>query len=347
MAISQPLLNWYHSQGRKNLPWQHPKDPYRIWISEVMLQQTQVQTVIPFFERFMAHFPNIQALSSASEDAVLALWSGLGYYSRARNIHKTAKIIAELYQGIFPSTSAELIQLPGIGASTAAAILSLAFDKPTAILDANVKRVLSRYFMVEGAPNLSAVQKNLWQLADSCMPKKDCAFYTQAIMDLGALCCVAKNPTCTLCPLKDSCQAYLNGVVEKYPFKTLTKKRPTKAQQFLLLYAKDRSIYLEKRHSSGLWGGLWCLPAIAIHEDATRFVEEHYGLACKDIQPFMEFKHSFTHFHLLISAVKIEIDSHAFGEAPKHTGLWFQDHECKSLGLAKPVQQIIHKFYCP
>ena len=343
--FSQPLLNWFSCFGRKNLPWQHPRIAYRVWISEIMLQQTQVQTVIPFFERFMASFPDVRQLAAASEDAVLAHWSGLGYYSRARNIHKTAKIICEEYAGNFPEDLASLISLPGIGASTAAAIASLAFNKPTAIMDGNVKRVLSRYFMVDGAPEQSAVKKQLWHFAQQCMPEENCAEYTQAIMDLGATCCTLKNPNCQNCPLKNTCQAFLNDKVQHYPFKAIKKARPIKHQQFLVMHTENNLIYLEKR-PAGLWGGLWCMPAIEVDIDPAVFILENYGFDCIEINNLMTMKHSFTHFHLHITAraISIQTNDKLIADTP---GQWFGSNQFNSIGLAKPVSQIMNHFLQP
>ncbi|OJX94599.1 MAG: A/G-specific adenine glycosylase, partial [Legionella sp. 40-6] len=260
--FSTPLLKWYEIHGRKNLPWQLPRSPYRVWISEIMLQQTQVQTVIPYFERFMKVFPDIETLAYAQDDEVLALWSGLGYYSRARNLHKTAQIIVNEFASIFPQTLTQLINLPGIGESTAAAILSQAFNQRTAILDGNVKRVLSRFFMISGSVDQAATKRKLWSLADACMPEIQCADYTQAIMDLGATCCTPKNYNCVSCPVNTSCLAFNHGEQENYPTKKVKKQIPTVQKKFLVLTNHDGKIYLEKNPSTGIWGGLWCLPTV-------------------------------------------------------------------------------------
>lgn len=217
--FSQPLLQWHALYGRNNLPWQLPRTPYRVWISEIMLQQTQVQTVIPYFERFMQQFPNINTLAQANDDEVLSLWSGLGYYSRARNLHQTAKIVVQHHGGVLPDNYQLLKELPGIGPSTAAAIASQAFNQPIAILDGNVKRVLTRFFMIKGYPEQAQVKKTLWELANSCMPNENCANYTQAIMDLGSLCCTPKNPNCHNCPLQNSCLALKYEEQHLYPTK--------------------------------------------------------------------------------------------------------------------------------
>jgi len=343
LDFTLPLLQWYEQHGRKGLPWQHPRDPYRVWISEVMLQQTQVKTVLPYFTRFIDSFPDLSSLALAAEDEVLAHWSGLGYYSRARNMHKTAKIIANELDGKFPESLPELIKLPGIGDSTAGAIASLAFNKPTAILDGNVKRVLSRYFLVSGLAEQSAVKKKLWALANECMPDTACADYTQAIMDLGATCCTVNNPLCSSCPLQKTCLAYQGHVVASYPSKKLKKKLPVKQQQFLLLHTVDNLIYLEKNPPIGLWGGLWCMPSIDINHCPHAYITQTYQLHADKVQDLMTIKHSFSHFHLHIKALSLQTSTltYSLAELP---GRWFSVSELKKLGLAKPVSVIINQF---
>lgn len=340
--FSPALLRWFDVHGRKNLPWQHPRSPYRVWIAEIMLQQTQVQTVIPYFQRFMARFPDIHTLCEAPEDIILAHWSGLGYYTRARNIHQTAKIICDQYQGHFPSQLDQLVSLPGIGPSTAAAISSQAFNQPTAILDGNVVRVLSRYFRVDGWHGLSQVKKKLWQLAEECMSHERCADYTQAIMDLGATCCT-RTPNCTQCPLQKTCAAYLNNMIALYPFKKVKKIPPTKHQQFLLLHTATDAIYLEKRPPSGIWGGLWCLPVLESEEDPALSIARIYGLECLSIHLMETIKHSFSHFHLFINPLAIKVQPLS-DTIYSSKGQWFHSDELRHLGLAKPVTQIINHF---
>lgn len=338
--FSAPLLNWFTVYGRKNLPWQLPRSPYRVWVSEIMLQQTQVQTVIPYFERFMQRFPSIQDLALASDDEVLSLWSGLGYYSRARNLHKTAQIIANEYQGIFPDQLALVHELPGIGASTAAAILSQAFNQPTAILDGNVKRVLTRFFMISGHPEQAAVKKKLWELAQACMPPEHCADYTQAIMDLGATCCTTKKFNCLNCPLQDNCQAFKHQEQHLYPTKKIKKPVPIQQQQLLVLCNKQGHIYLEKRPPTGLWGGLWCLPSVDEGNCPLDFIRAEYDLAGDMPQPLIAFKHRFSHFLLEINALKIktQVLGTKLGEAK---GQWFAKENLRSLGLATPTSKIL------
>ncbi len=344
-SFTQPLLDWFDQHGRKDLPWQHPRTAYRVWISEIMLQQTQVKTVIPYFMNFLASFPEIKPLALAAEDEVFAHWSGLGYYSRARNLHKTAKIIYNELHNVFPNNLQDLIKLPGIGPSTGAAIASLAFNKPTPILDGNVKRVLSRYFLIEGAINLSHVNKTLWQLAAECMSQDRCADYTQAIMDMGATCCKPKQPLCVSCPLKSTCLAYNNKVVEHYPQKALKKALPTKQQQFLLLYNEENMIYLEKQPPTGLWGGLWSIPNIAVSDCPTLYVKNTHKLQpITQANELMKFKHSFSHYHLQISALTLQcrVINNQLSEC---SGRWFKFDELSGLGLAKPVSMIIERFF--
>ncbi|MFO2970740.1 A/G-specific adenine glycosylase [Legionella pneumophila serogroup 10] len=341
-SFSQLLLDWYDQHGRKDLPWQLPRSPYRVWVSEIMLQQTQVQTVIPYFNSFIGHFPDIFLLANAEEDAVLSLWSGLGYYSRARNLHNTAKIIRDRYNGVFPEDLDILVQLPGIGPSTAAAILSQAFNKPAAILDGNVKRVLSRFFLIEGWPEQAQVKKKLWELASSCMPNQRCADYTQAIMDLGATCCTNKNPQCLRCPVKNHCLAFQNKKQHLYPTKKIKKQRPTLSQQFLVLHNEQNQVYLEKRPPTGLWGGLWCLPSIDNQACPIQHIQLIYRLQGESPKLITRFKHSFSHFHLEITALSIRIQP-TNNFVSESSGQWFTKETLPTLGLAKPTTLILSK----
>jgi len=338
--FSTALLSWYDLHGRKDLPWQSPRDPYRVWISEIMLQQTQVQTVLGYFNRFMQKFPDVHTLAEACDDEVLALWSGLGYYSRARNLHLSAKIISEKYQGIFPQDLELLIDLPGIGPSTAAAILSQAYNLPTAILDANVKRVLARFFMIKGWPEQSAVKQQLWELARACMPEHDCANYTQAIMDLGATCCSARKPDCYNCPVQSNCLAFKHQEQLQYPSKKIKKPIPTQQQQLLVLTNIDGQIYLEKRPPTGLWGGLWCFPSLDLDDCPLGFIKVRYALQGDEPQPLIAFKHSFSHFHLEITALSIKTKE-IKNQVTEPAGKWFSKDQLTSLGLAKPTSIIL------
>lgn len=342
--FSQPLLQWYALYGRNNLPWQQPRTPYRVWLSEIMLQQTQVQTVIPYFERFMQRFPNIDALAQANDDEVLSLWSGLGYYSRARNLHQTAKIVMQRYGGVFPDDYQLLKELPGIGPSTAAAIVSQAFNQPVAILDGNVKRVLTRFFRIKGYPEQAQVKKTLWELANSCMPHENCADYTQAIMDLGALCCTSKKPDCLNCPLQNNCLALKYQEQHLYPEKKVRKPIPVQYQQFLVLHNEQGHIYLEKRPPIGLWGGLWCLPSLDEGGCPLDFIRLNYDLSGDSPQQLLNFKHRFSHFHLEINALSIK--TKALGNiTSEQQGQWFAKEQIHSIGLAQPTSKILSFHY--
>lgn len=335
-----PLLNWFHEHGRKHLPWQQPRTAYRVWISEIMLQQTQVSTVIPYFLRFMVRFPTIQALALASSDEVLAHWAGLGYYRRAHHLHQTAQRLYHEHNSEFPACIETLKQFPGIGPSTAAAIASLAFEQPHAILDGNVKRVLSRYFRVDGCTT-RAYEQTLWQHAQRCMPPTQCAAYTQAIMDLGALCCTSHAPQCTQCPLSASCMAYQEGVVDAYPNKKPKKNVPIHAQHFLLLHDQTGHIYLEQQPPKGIWGGLWCVPRIDIHQCPITYVNETLKLRVTASEPLLTFQHALTHVRFHVHAHSLNIHREEHSTLP---GCWVRSSEANRLGLPKPVSKMLGYF---
>ena len=261
-AFSTRVLAWFDENGRKDLPWQHDISPYRVWISEIMLQQTQVATVIPYYESFMQRFPDVLALADASEDEVMHLWSGLGYYSRARNLHKSAKMVAHELGGVFPQTLDGMIALPGIGRSTAGAILSIASGQQTAILDGNVKRVLARFQAVEGWPGKTPVLNELWEYAEAYTPMARVADYTQAMMDLGATVCTRSRPQCGDCPLVADCEGHASGEPTRYPGKKPKKVLPVK-QTCMVVLEHQGQILLEKRPPTGIWPGLWSLPEVA------------------------------------------------------------------------------------
>lgn len=340
--FAQPLLAWHAVHGRHDLPWQNPKTAYHVWISEVMLQQTQVKTVIPYFTQFIQHFPDVQSLANATEDKVLALWSGLGYYSRGRNLYKAAQVICEQHHGNIPDTTEELIKLPGIGESTAAAIASLAYNKRTAILDGNVKRVLSRYFLIKDNLDSSKVKQRLWTVADECMPSNNCSEYTQAIMDLGATCCLSKNPNCHRCPLNATCQAFLHKQTADIPKKKAKKKKPSRAQDFLLIHHNNH-IFLEKRPSSGIWGGLWCLPSMEPQQCPVEFLDNQFSLKTQKPVALTTFTHTFTHFSLQINAYSLELATNH--PHPALRARFFDPPTLGLLGLPKPVSKIIQYFY--
>lgn len=338
--FTEMILQWYDRHGRKQLPWQTPRTPYRVWLSEMMLQQTQVKTVIPYFNRFVERFPDIETLALATEDDVMALWAGLGYYSRARHLHQTAQHIHMHFNNQFPQEIAQLCQLPGIGPSTAAAIASLAFNKPTAILDGNVKRVLCRYFGIQGYLEEKETQNKLWKIAQDCMPQEHCAEYTQAIMDMGALCCTRQKPQCSICPLNQHCIAYNTQQIQSYANKKPKAKIPEKHQHVLLFYTQDKKIYLEKRPASGIWGSLWCLPCLDITVD----LDTHVNHITTPIS-LLTIKHTLTHMrlHLNVSTCFIScIDSEKSDFLS--LGRWFFYSEIIELGIPKPMKQIITHF---
>jgi A/G-specific adenine glycosylase len=340
-SFAQRVLDWFDVHGRKDLPWQRDTSPYRVWVSEIMLQQTQVKTVIPYFERFMAAFPDVQALAAAPEDAVLHLWTGLGYYARARNLHRAAQQVAFEAQGEFPGTLDGLCELPGVGRSTAGAILSIAFGQRASILDGNVKRVLARYHRVNGWPGLNAVHQQLWDIAEQHTPTQRCADYTQAMMDLGATLCTRAAPDCQNCPLATDCQALAHGDQRDYPGKKPRKLMPVKSTCFLIVRSADNEIWLEKRPPSGIWGGLWCFPEIEEATSASRQCMGNWGIepATVEIQP--GFRHTFSHYHLDITPVVAQLNTtpHAVMEASRQ--LWYNLRQPPQIGLAAPVASLL------
>ena len=331
--LSDDLLDWFKKHGRKNLPWQSsPANVYHIWVSEVMLQQTQVATVIEYFKRFILNFPNIAALAQAHEDDVLALWAGLGYYSRARNLHKSANIIVSKYGGDFPQNYPEVLALPGVGDSTAGAILSLAYNQPLPILDGNVKRVLSRYHRVNGHYSSSDVLKKLWALASHHTPQKNTAKYTQAIMDLGATVCTQRSPSCISCPICKHCEAYITETQLNYPHKKLKKVRPEKTIVFLIYQNEKNEVYLEKRPNKGIWGGLWSFEECNENDYDINEAIKNHNKDAKILESLTRFKHSFSHYHLWINPIVVF--------SPGGLDGYYQTKNL-SLGVPAPVKKIM------
>jgi A/G-specific adenine glycosylase len=342
IQFQKAVLTWFKKNGRKNLPWQLAITPYRVWVSEIMLQQTQVTTVIPYFERFMNEFPTIEKLASADADHVMHLWTGLGYYSRARNLHKTAKIITTDLQGQFPNTLEALSALPGIGRSTAAAIISIAFNKRATILDGNVKRVLSRYIGIDQWPGNKAIEQQLWKVAEFYTPQKQCREYTQVMMDLGATLCTRTKPACHECPLQASCVAFASGEPEKFPGKKATKALPIKKGFMLVLYKSDGTILLEQRPPVGLWGGLWCLPEYSAEfENINEWCKKQYGLEIGKLNAGIGFRHTFSHFHYDISPLHALVKKDVLRISEQKTFLWYDLDNPAKIGLAKPIQSIL------
>ncbi len=258
--LSEQILDWHVLHGRKDLPWQNGREPYRIWVSEIMLQQTQVATVIPYYDRFITRFPDIATLAQAEQDEVLHLWSGLGYYARARNLHRAAEFIADNHDGIFPEDFEEVLALPGIGRSTAGAILSLAHGQHHAILDGNVKRVLTRFHTIDGWPGHKRVENQLWQIALGHTPADRVDVYNQAIMDIGATVCTRSNPNCTACPLMEDCEGVRTGVPELYPARKEKPDKPVRQTRMVIVTRDTTAAFLVRRPPTGIWGGLWAFP---------------------------------------------------------------------------------------
>ncbi|MBV1877653.1 MAG: A/G-specific adenine glycosylase [Pseudomonadales bacterium] len=340
--FSARLLNWYDQYGRKNLPWQQQVTPYRVWLSEIMLQQTQVNTVIPYFEKFTQRLPTISALAQASEDEVLHLWTGLGYYARARNLRKSAQLIKANYQGELPAELTALEALPGIGRSTAGAIMALGFHKQATILDGNVKRLLARYFGISGWPGQTAVARALWEKAETLTPDQRVAEYTQAIMDIGATLCTRSKPQCTNCPFKADCSAHQNGNTADLPGKKPKKKMPVKTTYLLLMENSQGELLLEKRPPNGIWPGLWSFPESATDDPATLLgLFQQYGLEAQTPQALATFRHTFTHFHLEITPlqVKCQQTQHQLREANQK--IWYDLAQPVEIGLTRPVTRLM------
>ena len=336
------LLNWYDEFGRKDLPWQHPRAPYRVWVSEIMLQQTQVATVIDYFQPFMQRFPTVSELAAAPQDEVLHLWTGLGYYARARNLHKAAKQIVENHGGELPADLDALNALPGIGRSTAGAIVSQGFDTRAVILDGNVKRVLTRHSAVEGYPGKTAIARELWALADERTPKNRPADYTQAIMDLGATLCIRRNPNCAACPVANDCKARAANRVGEFPYPKPKKEKPVRRARMYVVRGQDGDVLLEQRPQEGIWGGLWNPPERAeTYKDADFLVE--YGLVDCELTQGEQFRHTFSHYHLDITPVFVELPGALPALAAEaDSALWYQpEGNQQQLGLSAVAVKLI------
>jgi A/G-specific adenine glycosylase len=342
--FSNRVLTWYARFGRKDLPWQREPTPYRVWVSEIMLQQTQVATVIPFYNRFMERFPTVQALARASQDQVLHHWSGLGYYARARNLHVAAQQIVARHDGIFPETFEAVLALPGVGRSTAGAILSLACGQRHPILDGNAKRVLARFYALEGWPGQADVLKNLWSLAEDCTPAAQGAAYTQAIMDLGATVCTRGHPACAQCPLVADCRARQSGRQTRYPAPRPKKPLPVRAVTMLLLCNERDEILLEKRPPAGIWGGLWSFPELADSPEAAAAWQQATGIRFRRIEAWPVVRHSFTHFQLEITPLLAGIGSEAALVMEGTERVWYNTTQAAERGLAAPVKKLLQKF---
>ncbi len=307
--FAERLLTWHDQHGRKDLPWQQDITPYRVWLSEIMLQQTQVATVIGYFNRFVDRFPTVDELARADLDEVLHLWTGLGYYARARNLHKTAVTIVATHDGQFPNSQDQLEALPGIGRSTAGAIRAIAMQQHATILDGNVKRVLARYHAQAGYLGVTAVAQQLWRYAEMHTPKKRTNIYTQAIMDLGATICSRRKPLCGSCPVASGCAAYREGTTEAYPERKPKTEKPIREARFFVVTQKSGATLLEQKPADGLWGGLWTPPERPIEQSPDSFITE-LGYSSEQMESAHiapRFRHTFTHFHLDIEPVYIQV----------------------------------------
>jgi A/G-specific adenine glycosylase len=301
VSFAESLLRWHERDGRHDLPWQHPRSAYFVWLSEIMLQQTQVQTVIPYFQRFVRELPDLPSLAAAELDHVLALWSGLGYYARARYLHEAARLCMERHGGELPDDFAALADLPGIGRSTAGAILAQAHGQRFAILDGNVKRTLCRFHGIDGWPGSPAVEKQLWELAEAHLPESRLADYTQAIMDFGATLCTRSDPACVLCPLQDGCVALREGRVAQLPEPKPGKPLPERRTLMLLLRDDKGQVLLTRRPATGVWSGLWSLPEAVDHDEAREFVARHARVDFEASIALALIEHTFSHYRLRIS----------------------------------------------
>jgi A/G-specific adenine glycosylase len=339
-SFSDRVLAWYDKHGRKDLPWQQC-DAYGVWVSEIMLQQTQVQTVIPYYERFMKRFPDAVVLANAHLDEVLEHWSGLGYYARARNLHKAAQVIRNEYDGEFPDNIELVESLPGIGRSTAGAVLALAFGQRQAILDGNVKRVLARHRAISGWPGSTAVSKKLWQATEQCTPQQRVDAYTQAIMDIGATVCTRSRPSCDSCPVAMDCVARTYAEIDNYPGRKPQKAKPLR-QTTMVMAVSGQAVYLERRPPAGIWGGLWSLPemqADAVDGWCERVIDDSQA----ELEPWSKLRHSFSHYDLDIHPVVVRVDAVSRKVADSDDSTWYELGESPPGGMAAPVKKLINE----
>lgn len=340
--VAELVVDWQVSHGRNHLPWQQTRDPYRVWLSEIMLQQTQVSTVLDYYARFLARFPDVSALAQASQDEVMGLWSGLGYYTRARNLHRCAQQVVEEHGGAFPGTAEILATLPGIGRSTAGAIAAFCFSERVPILDANVRRVLTRLLGFDKDLASAANERLLWSQAESLLPQADLSNamprYTQGLMDLGASICTPRAPRCGQCPVASRCVAYKVGDQERYPVKTRRLARRSESWQLLLLKNQAGQFWLQRRPAAGIWAGMHCVPVFADRESLIRYVaslEEVDDISCNELQPFL---HVLTHRDLHLHPILV---TGAIAERPADEGDWLGPDQWHSIGLPAPIRKLL------
>ena len=340
--FSRRLLAWHSRHGRRDLPWQRDPAPWRVWVSEIMLQQTQVSVVRGYFDRFMARFPDVLALADASKDDILSEWAGLGYYSRARNLHRAAILVRDRHAGTVPRSFESLLRLPGIGPSTAGAILALSHGDRHPILDGNVKRVLCRYHGIEGWPGKSAIARTLWDLAQRHTPHRRVAAYTQAIMDFGATLCVRSRPECTKCPLSGDCIARHQGLVSDLPTPKPRRTLPIRRTVFLVLRNSQGALLLERRPPAGIWGGLWCFLECGIDEDPALVCHERLGLRLKSKRALGKRICTFTHFRLEMTPMLVESVSDSMAQvADSSERRWYGRESGEDIGLPAPIKRLI------
>jgi len=342
-TFADKVLKWFDLHGRHNLPWQKNINPYRVWVSEIMLQQTQVKTVIPYFNAFMQSFPNVKALADAGQDEVLKHWSGLGYYARARNMHEAAKSVRDDFKGEFPQDLDTMLSLKGIGRSTAAAILSIASNQPEPILDGNVKRVLSRVFAVEGWPGKSDVLQKLWLITEQTTPATRNADYTQAIMDLGATVCTRSKPQCAICPLRDDCIANKDGRQSEFPGKKAKKTLPEREAIMLILKNPEHAVFMQKRPPVGIWGGLWCFPQFEKMQHAEQWLHDFSETGLEITEELAILSHTFSHFRLHIQPLIVHLKTPInLSVMEKDDSLWYNINTEFNGGLAAPVTTLLN-----
>ncbi|HSS46212.1 MAG TPA: A/G-specific adenine glycosylase [Burkholderiales bacterium] len=335
------IISWQKRHGRHNLPWQNTHNPYRIWLSEIMLQQTQVTTVIPYYRRFVKRFPNIKSLASAELNEVLTLWSGLGYYSRARNLHRATQIIARGHAGKFPRDFESVLNLPGVGRSTAAAICVFAFGQRHPILDGNVKRVLARYFGIKGYPGEKKVEAKLWRQSELLLPKRNIETYTQALMDLGATVCLRRKPLCAQCPLSTACRAFNKRMTSELPAPRPKKTLPRKQTVMLILLHKGE-ILLEKRPPAGIWASLWGFPEMAPEDDVRKVCSQRFGARIRKPCFLPRLEQGFSHFELSIQPLLLQVEALNF-HAAEPGQLWLNLNDAQGAAVPAPVRKLLRQ----
>lgn len=338
-GFAERIIAWQKRDGRHDLPWQQPRDAYRIWLSEIMLQQTQVASVIPYFRRFVARFPDLAGLAEAEEEAVLQLWSGLGYYARARNLHRAARLIMTLHQGEFPRSFDAIAALPGVGRSTAGAIAVFAFGQRHPILDGNVKRVLARSFGIEGYPGDKRVERKLWAQSQAHLPERDIEAYTQGLMDLGATLCTRTRPNCPACPLEGDCHAKRAGRIASFPAPRPRRAIPQRTTRMLLL-RRGCNLLLERRPGAGIWGGLWCFPELPGGAEAQQWARAQFGVQVVRWECLPTVEHVFTHFRLDIEPILGDV-AEVEGRAEAPGRLWVPASEAVGAAVPAPIRAIL------